>query len=53
MTFVTDVNRDCSECWVFDASDIGVGPIAKVRLPEAISSGTHSSWAPASELASR
>jgi carotenoid cleavage dioxygenase len=53
VTFVTDVNRSCSECWVFDAADIGVGPIAKVRLPEPISSGTHSYWAPASELASR
>ena len=38
------MNRDCSECLVFDARDIAAGPIARVRLPERISSGTHSYW---------
>lgn len=46
VTFTTDLNRDCSECLVFDASDITAGPIARVRLPERISSGTHSCWMP-------
>jgi carotenoid cleavage dioxygenase len=50
VTFVTDMNADRSECLVFDAADIAVGPIARVRLPERISSGTHSHWAPASAL---
>ena len=50
VTFVTDMNADRSECLVFDAADIAIGPIARVRLPERISSGTHSCWAPAAEL---
>jgi carotenoid cleavage dioxygenase-like enzyme len=50
VTFVTDMNADRSECWVFDASDIAPGPIARVRLPERISSGTHAYWAPARAL---
>jgi carotenoid cleavage dioxygenase-like enzyme len=47
VTFTTDVQRDCSECLVLDAKDIAAGPIARVRLPERISSGTHSWWAAA------
>ena len=46
VTFTTDVARDCSECLILDASDVSAGPIARVRLPERISSGTHSCWAP-------
>jgi carotenoid cleavage dioxygenase len=45
VSFVTDMNRDCSECFVFDARQIDAGPIARVRLPERISSGTHACWA--------
>jgi carotenoid cleavage dioxygenase len=44
VTFTTDVNRDCSECLVFDAGDLAAGPIARVQLPERISSGTHAFW---------
>jgi len=44
VTFITDMNRNCSECLVLDASRIADGPIARVRLPERISSGTHSHW---------
>jgi carotenoid cleavage dioxygenase len=50
VTFVTDMNEDRSECLVFDAADIAVGPIARVRLPERICSGTHACWAPSSAL---
>jgi carotenoid cleavage dioxygenase len=46
VTFVTDVNNDCSECQVFAATDVAAGPIARLRLPERISSGTHACWAP-------
>jgi carotenoid cleavage dioxygenase len=46
VTFTTDLERDCSECLVLDAADISAGPIARIRLPERISSGTHSCWAP-------
>jgi carotenoid cleavage dioxygenase len=50
VTFTTDVNRDLSECLVFDARSLTDGPIARVRLPEKISSGTHSCWTPAAAL---
>jgi carotenoid cleavage dioxygenase-like enzyme len=46
VTFTTDVGRDLSECLVFDADDITAGPVARIRLPERISSGTHSCWTP-------
>ena len=46
VTFVTDVNADASECWIFDAREIARGPIARVRLPMRISSGTHAAWTP-------
>jgi carotenoid cleavage dioxygenase len=51
VTFTTDVGRDLSECLVFDAADVTAGPVARIRLPERISSGTHACWAPASALA--
>jgi carotenoid cleavage dioxygenase len=53
VTFTTDMNADRSECLVFDAADITPGPIARVRLPERISSGTHSCWTPTSALHSK
>lgn len=46
VTFTTDIGRDISECQIFDASRVADGPVAAVRLPERISSGTHSHWAP-------
>lgn len=50
VTFTTDIVEDRSQCLVFDARDVAAGPIAAVHLPERISSGTHSVWAPASDL---
>ncbi len=50
ITFASDVINDVSDCYIVDAADISAGPIAKIRLPERISSGTHSTWAPASAL---
>jgi carotenoid cleavage dioxygenase len=46
ITITSDMNRDLSECLVFDAQNLGDGPLARVRLPERVSSGTHSTWAP-------
>ena len=48
VTFVADTTRDTSECQVFDAQHIDAGPIARVRLPERICSGTHACWTAAS-----
>ena len=44
VTFTTDIADDRSECLVFAAADLAAGPIARVRLPERICSGTHSCW---------
>lgn len=49
VTFTTDMRRDRSECLVFDAADLVAGPIARIRLPERIASGTHACWAPLPE----
>jgi carotenoid cleavage dioxygenase len=45
VTLTTDMNEDRSECLIFDAARIADGPLARVRLPERISSGTHATWA--------
>jgi carotenoid cleavage dioxygenase len=47
VTFVSDVPRDRSECWIFDAAHLDAGPIARVALPERIASGTHACWSAA------
>ena len=49
-TLTTDMNDDASYCLVFDAARVADGPACKLALPERISSGTHSTWAPGSEL---
>ena len=50
VTFTIDMNDDRSECLILDARAIDKGPIARVRLPMRISSGTHATWAPQSSL---
>ena len=50
VTFTIDMNEDCSQALVFDAANVMDGPLARVTLPERISSGTHSTWAPGDAL---
>lgn len=50
VTFTMDTVRDISECHIFAARTLADGPIARVRLPERIASGTHATWAAAAEL---
>ena len=50
VTFTSDVVNDRSECLVFDAASPSDGPVARIRLPERICSGTHSTWAPSTDL---
>lgn len=45
LSFISDLNRDCSECWIYAAQDLASGPVARVRLPARIPSGVHSFWA--------
>ena len=51
LTFSSDIVNDESHCEIFDASDPTAGPIARVKLPERITSGTHATWAPQHLLA--
>ncbi|MFC5677059.1 carotenoid oxygenase family protein [Aeromicrobium endophyticum] len=50
ITLTTDMNDDASYAVIFDAARVGDGPVCKLRLPERISSGTHSTWAPGADL---
>ncbi len=50
ITLTTDMNQDASFAVVFDAARVGDGPVCTLRLPERISSGTHSTWAAGEEL---
>ena len=50
LTFTSDVGANRSECLIVDAARPGDGPVARVALPERISSGTHAYWAPATDL---
>ncbi|MGI8331199.1 carotenoid oxygenase family protein [Actinomadura scrupuli] len=50
VTLTTDMNEDRSECLIFDAARVADGPLARVRLPERISSGTHATWAAGDSL---
>ena len=50
LTYTSDIVNDESHCMVFDAQNPGDGPIARVRLPERICSGTHAYWADAATL---
>ncbi len=45
LTYTIDMNTDRSECLIFDAQEMAMGPVAAVGLPERISSGTHAFWA--------
>ena len=50
VSFVTDMNHARSECHIYAAQALHAGPVARVRLPLRIPSGTHACWADASEL---
>jgi carotenoid cleavage dioxygenase-like enzyme len=50
VTLTTDMVNDRSECLVFAAQRLSDGPVARIRLPERVSSGTHSTWAPGTSL---
>ena len=50
VTLTIDMNADASYCLVFDAARVDDGPVCTLALPERISSGTHCTWAPGSEL---
>ncbi|MEL7025093.1 MAG: carotenoid oxygenase family protein [Pseudomonadota bacterium] len=53
ISFITDTRENRSECIILDAQNIGDGPVATIRLPHRICSGTHAVWADADELRPR
>ncbi len=50
VTIISDMGADASYCVVFDAARVSDGPVCKLKLPERVSSGTHSTWAAGEEL---
>jgi len=44
VTFITDMERDQSECVLYDAKHLLDGPVCRLLLPHRISSGTHACW---------
>ena len=42
ITFTTDLGNDCSDALILTAQDLDL--VARIRLPERISSGTHAFW---------
>ena len=46
VTFVSDLAADTSDALLLDARDLST--VCRIRLPQRISSGTHSFWAPTS-----
>ena len=50
LSFIIDENTGTSECWVIDAQHIEAGPLARIRLPQKICSGTHACWAARAQL---
>ena len=46
VTFVTDAATHRSQCWVFNATAIERGPIARVNLPTRVPVGFHAKWIP-------
>ena len=51
ITLVTDMNADASYCHIYSAVQPSAGAVCVLRLPERISSGTHSTWVAGAELA--
>jgi carotenoid cleavage dioxygenase len=44
--YAYDASADRSELLVLDASDIGAGPVGRVRLPDRVPAGFHGGWVP-------
>lgn len=51
VSFVNDEVENRGEINIFDAADIGVGPVARVLLPQRVPSGFHACWIRSDQLA--
>lgn len=50
VTFTVDRKDWKSECLVFDARDVAMGPIARIKLPQRVPTGFHSTWVSGEDL---
>ena len=50
VSFVHDAREDRAEVQVFDAQTLEDGPIARLRLPDAVPNGFHACWVPGHAL---
>jgi carotenoid cleavage dioxygenase-like enzyme len=51
VSFVNDEAEQRGEINIFDAEDVGAGPVARVLLPRMVPSGFHACWVRAEQLA--
>ena len=49
--FMWDDRSEASFVVIFDAKDVGKGPIAKIRMPERVPNGFHATWVSGERLA--
>ena len=52
MSYVWNPNESRSEIQVFDAQNLGDGPIGRVLMPQRVPNGFHATWASAKRVAS-
>lgn len=50
LSYVRDDREDSSELWIIDAKNFSAGPVARVKLPQRVPLGFHSTFVPAAEL---
>ncbi|MGH7932626.1 MAG: carotenoid oxygenase family protein [Candidatus Binataceae bacterium] len=51
VTFVADASlSDAGEVIILDAKNIGAGPLARVRIPQRVPVGFHTTWIPGAQL---
>ncbi|MDY7004865.1 MAG: carotenoid oxygenase family protein [Cyanobacteriota bacterium] len=44
LTVIFDGERNCSEVWIFDTSQLDAEPICRLALPEVIPIGFQDTW---------
>jgi carotenoid cleavage dioxygenase len=52
VSYVWNPNESRSELQVFDAQNLGGGPVARVLMPQRVPNGFHATWVSAKRLAS-
>ena len=46
LSFAYELEENKSGMWAFDPNDIGMGPIAKIELPQRVPFGLHGTFIP-------